>query len=178
MFGISGVGKTWLLSEVAARTGATHLQASALIKGGLGDIGLSSEELRLAGGDRILANQRLLIAMFDRVTGGGAARLVLFDGHLLIDTDGGLVEIPLSVVAAVRPQFLIHIEAEVGLIGARRAADVLRNRPMREPDVLAAQQSRSIEVCRKYAEALNVPMRQVDSGDVDGVVAICRGLEA
>lgn len=67
VFGISGVAKSRLVGEVTARIpGSLHLQGSALIKQGLADPTVSSEELRQASGDRIIARQRILIAMFSR----------------------------------------------------------------------------------------------------------------
>ena len=94
VFGISGVGKSWLVSEVAARIpGCLHLQGSALIKQGLADPSVSSEELRCSGSNRIVANQRILVAMFDRALSEHTGGLVLFDGHLLVDssTTPGLI---------------------------------------------------------------------------------------
>ena len=173
VFGISGVGKSWMIGEVAARiAGTLHLQGSALIKQGLADPSVSSEELRLARGDRVIANQRILIAMFKRLIAALPSSLVLFDGHLLIDTAAQMIEIPQAVIAALRPEFLVHVEAEPPLIAARRHGDTSRKRPTWDIDTLAAHQARSRELCQAYGRRLGIPMEIVGSGDVDKLAAI------
>jgi adenylate kinase len=178
VFGISGVGKSWLVGEVAARIpGTLHLQGSALIKQGLADPSVSSEVLRLASGDSIIGNQRILIAMFNRVIAAHPSSLVLFDGHLLIDTAAQMIEIPQAVITALRPKLLVHVEAEPTLIAAHRNGDTSRTRPARDIDTLAAHQNRSRDLCQTYERLLNIPMHIVGSGDVDGLAAICRSLD-
>jgi adenylate kinase len=111
VLGISGVGKSRMVADVTARIpGALHLQGSALIKLGLADPGVSSEELRRSGGDAILANQRVLVEMFGRAVSEHKGNLVLFDGHLVIDTDAGLVEVPQTVISALHPCALVHVD--------------------------------------------------------------------
>lgn len=177
VFGISGVGKSWLVGEVVSRiSGSLQLQGSALIKEGLADPSLSSDELRSTSGDRILANQRILIAMFNRALAEQSSRLVLFDGHLLIDTEAGLIEVPEAVIAALRTALLVHVEAEPTLIAARRHGDASRKRPARDIDTLAAQQARSRDLCQSYGHLLNIPMHVAGSGDVDALVAISQSL--
>lgn len=173
VFGISGVGKSWLVSEVASRVpGCLHLQGSALIKQGLSDPSVSSEELRRSSGDRLVANQRILTAMFDRAVSEHTGSVVLFDGHLLIDTGPEMIEVPQTVIAALHPAVLVHVEAEPALIVGRRLADVSRQRPARDIDTLAAQQNRSRNLCLAYARGQSIPMRIVRSGDVGGLTAL------
>ena len=157
VFGISGVGKTTAIRKwLEGREDALHLQASALIKQGLADPVLDSEVLRRSAGDRVLANQDLLIEMFGRAVAASAARLVIFDGHLVIDTDERLVEIPLSVIAALRPRMLLHIEQTPETIAERRRDDTSRNRPVRALDILEQQQARSRSLCQTYGKRLSV----------------------
>lgn len=175
VFGISGVGKSWLVGEVAARIPRTlHLQGSALIKQGLADPSMSSEELRRASGDRIVANQRILIAMVNRAVAEHPSSLVLFDGHLLIDTPAEMIEIPLEVIAALQLKLLVHVEAEPTQIAARRHGDAFRTRPARDIDTLAAHQNRSRDLCKAYGCHLGIPIHIVVSGDVDRLAAVCR----
>lgn len=167
VFGISGVGKSWLVGEVAARIpGTLHLQGSALIKQGLADPSVSSEELRRASGDHIIANQRILIAMFNREIAEHTSRLVLFDGHLLIDTAAQTIVIPQEVISALRPKLLIHVEAEPTLIANRRRDDTSRTRPMHDNHTLVAHQNRSRDLCQAYGRRLGIPMEIVASSDV------------
>jgi adenylate kinase len=175
VFGISGVGKSRLIGEVAARIpGSLHLQGSALIKQGLADPTVSSEELRLASGDRIIARQRILIAMFNRAIAKHPSSLVLFDGHLLIDTETELIEVPQAVIAALRLAVLVHVEGDASLIAARRNADTERIRPVRDIDTLSAHQARSQRLCQDCVLRLGVPIRIVGSGDVGGFAELCR----
>ena len=138
---------------------------------------MSSEELRLASGDRIIANQRILIAMFNRVATAHPSSLVLFDGHLLIDTAAQLIEVPQGVIAALRPRLLVHVEAEPTLIATRRRGDTSRTRPALHMDTLAAHQDRSRDLCHAHKRRLNIPMQIVGSSDVEGLVAICQSLD-
>lgn len=173
VFGISGVGKSWLVGEVAVRIpGTLHLQGSVLIKQGLADSAVSSEELRLASGDRILTNQRILIAMFNRVIAVQPSKLVLFDGHLLIDTAAETIAIPQEVIAALKPRLLVHVEAEPALIATRRYGDTSRTRPVRDSHTLAAHQNRSRDLCQEIGQGLGITMEVVNSGDVDKLAAI------
>ena len=175
VFGISGVGKSWLVSEVAARIpGTLHLQGSALIKQGLADSFVSSEELRRASGDRIIANQRILIAMFNRAIAEHPSSLVLFDGHLLIDTEAELIEVPQAMIAALRPVVLVHVEVDALLLAARRNADIERQRPVRDIDTLAAHQARSRRLCQDFALGLGIPMHIIGSGEVGRFAELCR----
>jgi adenylate kinase len=175
VFGISGVGKSWLVHQVASRLpGALHLQGSTLIKQGLADPAVSSEELRRASGDEIIANQKVLIAMFNRALSEHIGNLVLFDGHLLIDTEHSLVEVPQSAVAALHPTLLVHVEADPMLIAARRHDDKTRARPKRDIATLAEHQTRSRDLCQAYAQALSILVNVVTSGDVDSLAASCQ----
>ena len=175
VFGISGVGKSRLVGEVAARNpGTLHLQGSALIKQGLADPFVSSEELQRASGDSIIANQRILIAMFNRAIAKPPSSLVLFDGHLLIDTEAELVEVPQAVIAALRLAVLVHVEADPLLIAERRKADMERQRPLRDIDTLAAHQARSRRLCQNFALWLGIPMHIIGSGEEGQLAALCR----
>lgn len=175
IFGISGVGKSRLVGQVAARIPHTlHLQGSALIKQGLADPSVSSEELRRASGDRIIANQRILIAMVNRAIAEHPSRLVLFDGHLLIDTPAEIIEVQREVIAALQLKLLVHVEAEPTQIAARRHGDAYRTRPDRDIATLAAHQNRSRDLCKAYGCLLGIPMHIVESGDVDRLAEVCR----
>lgn len=178
VFGISGVGKSWLVGEVAARIpGTLHLQGGALIKQGLAGPSVSSEMLRRASGDRIIAGQRILIAMFNRELAEHPSSIVLFDlfdGHLLIDTETELIEVPQAVIAALSTAILVHVEADASLIAARRNADTQRKRPVRDIVTLAAHQALSRRLCQDCALTLGIPMHIIGSSDVGGLAALCR----
>ena len=175
VFGISGVGKSRLVSEVAERVpGCLHLQGSALIRQGLSDPSVSLEELRCSSSDRIIANQRILTVMFARAVSKHIGSLVLFDGHLVIDTGPELIEVPRTIIAALQPAILVHVEAKPSLIVTYRQTDESKKRPARDIDTLAAQQTRSRNLCQACAHGQSIPMLIVRSGDVDGLAALCQ----
>lgn len=157
VLGLSGVGKTTLIKEACKQIdGVLHVQASALIKADCADPSVTSEALRTCSGDQVLANQKILVAMFARAVAETDAKVVIFDGHLIIDTDAEVIEIPPDVIAALRPSVLVHVEAAPEVIAERRRADESRKRPRRSVDVLARQQARSGELCQLYASELGV----------------------
>lgn len=178
VFGISGVGKSCLVAQVGAKIpNSLHLQSSALITEGLADPEISSEHLRRSSGDRILANQRILIEMFDRAMAAKPAGLVLFDGHLVIDTDASLIEVPQEVISGLRPALLVHVEDDPSSIASRRQSDPVRIRPTRSDDFLDACQSQSRRLCEAYSSDLKIPMHVLRSGDVSGLIATCSALQ-
>lgn len=92
LVGLSGVGKSTLLGEIARSVPFCHFQASNLIKAERArstSRETSSEELRLGP---VLDNQALLISSFTRAT-RDVVGLVVFDGHIIIDGLFGLTEI-------------------------------------------------------------------------------------
>jgi len=177
VFGLSGVGKTRLIKAASeGLDGVLHLQASALIKEGLADASVTSEALRRSSGDQVLANQQVLLTMFERSVAAKASKLVVFDGHLIIDTDAEIIEIPLDVIAGLRPSALVHVEAPREVVVKRRRQDEKRTRPDRTPAVLGIQQERSREVCRQHAAALGIDMQILDDDAHGRLAALCRAL--
>ena len=158
VFGISGVGKTTLIQAALKDVpGGLHLEASALIKQGLADPAMDSDQLRQAGGERVLANQQILVTMFQRSAGMRPASVVVFDGHLVIDVEERLVEIPEDVIAALGPRMLVHVEDDPALISRRRKGDPSRSRAQRSAEALSLHQHASRRLCAKYGIALDVP---------------------
>jgi len=155
VFGISGVGKSTLISEARKDVPESlHLQASALIKGGLRDSATSSESLRCRPSGEIRTNQDILVDSFWRSVRSEPQTLVIFDGHLVIDTGKELVEIPQEVIASLRPSLMVHVEDDVSKIAARRAQDRRRVRPVRCEETLEQHQRLSRRLCETYASAL------------------------
>lgn len=155
--GVSGVGKSTVLRELSKRMPIRHLQASDLIKAEQARLqreSSTSEELRAGP---ILDNQALLLNGFNHAV-EGCSNLIAFDGHVLIDTNDGLIEIPSSVFKSLN---CCHIAVLVDLpskISLRRANDSMRVRPSRSPAEIREQQARLVELSKQIAGELGVPV--------------------
>lgn len=155
LVGLSGVGKSTLLRHIAADIEFTHLEASQLIKSEL-QLQMksrTSEELRKGN---IAGNQHLLISGFQRAVGTRPGPFVV-DGHVLIDTDTGIVEIASSVFEALGVELFCFVQAAPEQIVEQRLADAQRSRPNRTADEIAAQQDLGLIVCGRIARRLGVP---------------------
>lgn len=177
VFGISGVGKTSTIRRAYAdQDDVLHLQGSSLIKQGLADASISPENLRRSDGCRVNDNQALLIEMFRGAITTTPSRMIVFDGHALIDTDTALIEIPAVVIKALHPTMVVHVEDDPLMIVLRRQEDPGRARPVRSAEVLADHQSRSRRICGSYSRELSVPMHVVQSGDLEEMRAACQSM--
>jgi len=168
VFGISGVGKSWLVSRLAERRGMRHVQAGELLrleKEKIEGRSTSAEELRKGA---VLDNQTLLLRAFEKAC-AAEPRDVLFDGHSVVDTDTGLVEVPVSVIKGLGPKGIVFVSSEPREIAARRFADSSRMRPQRSINELAAQQEVALRVCKNYSLSLNISCFIVASGDLEGL---------
>ena len=175
VFGLSGIGKTTLIKKaLEAVPGTLHLEASALIKQGLADAEMESEWLRRAGGERVLANQQILVEIFQREIGIRPGSVVAFDGHLVIDAEDRLVEIPRDVIAALGPQVLVHVEEIPEAIRWRRLADPSRRRPERSAEVLGGHQATSRRLCSEYSRVLGVEMHTLRPSSVKDLAKIMK----
>lgn len=167
VFGISGVGKSTLISEARrAVPSSLHLQASALIKDGLRNPESTSESLRRRPGGQIRSNQDILVDSFWRAVNSQSCPVVVFDGHLVIDTDRELVEIPQKVIEELMPSVMVHVEDDVATIAIRRAQDQNRVRPVRSAEALAQHQRLSRKLCESYASAMGTELVVYQSDDV------------
>jgi adenylate kinase len=164
VFGISGVGKSWLISRFANTKDFAHLQASQLLrsaKSALEDKNITAEDLRRG---TVLDNQALLISSFKSCR-SIENRNIIFDGHNLVDTGGVLIEIPVDVVEAIDPAGIILVWADPAVIADHRRADANRSRPVCSLAELEKHQARSDVLARSHANYLRVPFHRVQSGD-------------
>jgi adenylate kinase len=110
--------------------------------------------------------------MFDRAVAASHAGMIVFDGHLIIDTDVEIVEIPLEVIAATRPAVMVHVEAAPEAIAYRRCHDRTRTRPERTATVLAEQQHRSRDLCHRLAATLGIAAHIIQDGSAEALSRI------
>ncbi|WP_296020650.1 ATP-binding protein [uncultured Agrobacterium sp.] len=120
--GISGVGKSTFLRSAAKKIPFQHLTAGSLI-----GVARDSERDRLRL-QNIDENQRLLVAGFEMAK-NSTKKLVVIDGHVIIDAGDGLQEINASVFAALGVGAIVHLEAEASQILTNREGDESRDRP-------------------------------------------------
>jgi len=166
VLGLSGVGKSTLVGLAATQRNLIHLSASDLIKARLAH---SSEELRTGA---VLDNQALMLSEFgDLVTAAGDMPVV-FDGHSIIDTPAGLLDIPLAVFQAINPAAIVYIAADPTLIQQRRHGDSGRVRPERSADDLAKHQELALARARYFAAELGIPFHILTSDSVDALIAL------
>lgn len=173
VLGLSGVGKSSLIRRAAETRIVLHLAASDLIKAGLARRAehATSEELRKGA---VLDNQQLLLEEFKLAISGTDHELVIFDGHNVIDTPMGLLEIPSGVLSQLRPDLVIFVEDDPAHITARRTADIARTRPPRTPQELALHQALAKSNAETLAANLAIPFHAVRSGDAGALlVALC-----
>jgi adenylate kinase len=167
VFGLSGVGKSWIISRYASIANVAHIQANQLMrdaKAALVAREVTSEDLRRGP---VLDNQSLLTDAFAKVL-STEARPVIFDGHCLVDVGEQPIEIPVDVIRRLRPSGIVLVRAPAGEIVKRRERDTSRKRPVRTADALAAQQDRCVAICTVYAEHLGLKFEQVLAGDERG----------
>jgi adenylate kinase len=167
VFGLSGVGKTWLIAGYARAHAVAHIQASQVLRDAKSAIlgaAVSSEELRTGP---VLDNQQLLITGFAAVR-ANAVLPIIFDGHCVIDSGSHLVEIPVDVIRLLAVSGLVFIRSEAQAIVEKRRGDKTRIRPVRTPEEILAHQQRAICLCEEYASDLNLNLYIVEASDERG----------
>jgi adenylate kinase len=156
LVGLSGVGKSTRLKDVRRGLVFEHLQAGDLIKAEReerqGKL-VAHDVLREANIDD---NQALLISGFLRYA--PEEGLIVLDGHTVIDTPDGLVEISPSVFSAIDVSRFVVLVDDAEKIASRRLSDRRRTRPFRSPEELAEHQERSVLAAYRAALALRVPL--------------------
>lgn len=173
VFGISGVGKTRLIQRAKEQLmPALTWRASEMI-GEARQIS-NSEDLRRLPVNELQASQELIVTGFTARRRANPDELVILDAHSVIDADSGLLEIEIDVVARLYPAGLIHVADTAAHIQQRRDADLAHPRPARNVVQLDYYQKRSLDMCRRYSEALLVPLVEVISGDEQAFVRAVR----
>ena len=155
MFGVSGVCKTTLISEITRREPAwQRASAGSFIEQYRPEVGHDS--LRMLSTDAIRDNQEAI------VRGLAALRTLipfslLADGHVLIDSGREFVEISLDVIRRLALDAVVFISDAPEQIAQRRQADTDRNRAERSYDDIDQEQSHACEIAERYARELGIP---------------------
>jgi adenylate kinase len=157
LLGLSGVGKSTMLTRIVGKTAFRHLQASQLIKDELARISAlhaSSEELRTGA---VSCNQQLLVSAFKREAATDTGCIVI-DGHSVIDTPNGLLTIPPETFARIGVAYVVVLQDATIRIAERRLADTSRVRPQRSLQQLTEHQARSLEAAAEIGLHLKCPV--------------------
>lgn len=166
VFGVSGVGKTSLISRAVQREDTLlHVQASELIRRGLTGPAPSSELLQNSGRDKIIDNQSILIRMFKNVRRSNPDKLIVLDAHSVVDTGDQIVRIPVAVIHDLQLDHLIFMRSSPDKIVDQRKRDQGRTRPKRTIAEIASMQCQALDVCQEYASQLRLPLSIVSARD-------------
>lgn len=170
--GLSGVGKSFLI-EKAKRdiTSIVHFSAGALIKKYFAE--MDRDQLRLLNPNAVLQNQYVLIEQFNQELGYlSGPSLILFDAHMIIDSDDRITEIPFDIFFKLTPSQIIFLYEEPNIIIERRKKDALRIRPTRSIDQIEKQQDLSLAMAEDYACRLSIPFTSLKSSDKNSLSKI------
>lgn len=153
LVGLSGVGKSTIISKIPSQIKFQSLSASKLIKDQK-EAYTNHDELRF---HNINDNQSLLIDGFKQVRDSSLGTTIL-DGHTAIETPNGLVELPTSVFEAMSIGHFVFLIEKEELIFERRANDQFRKRSTATQAELFEIQKRALEITTRIALELRIPM--------------------
>lgn len=171
LLGISGVGKTTFLRKLLESLQFQQLQASALIKEGreiAENAPIDIDSLRSADIDQ---NQKYLTAGFVQAVDPDA-KIVILDGHSVIDTPNGLVPIEAVVFSQLGIKGVIFLADDPAQVILRRQGDLTRNRPVRDLSDLTKYQDISLLNSVKICRELMVPLIVVNNDQCESVIKL------
>lgn len=170
VFGISGVGKTTFINAlIAKQPNWLHISAGTLLQGRLMHVARDALRVRSEGG--VLANQEIIVHGLSTWRQRTECDAAFFDGHLLIDSDTAVVEIPCDVIRRLELDAIIFLHGEASEIAQRRASDTSRARAFRSKEQLAAEQRKAMNLAQRFSEDLRIPLFVVCSDDAADVEA-------
>jgi adenylate kinase len=176
--GLSGVGKSTLLARLKNTVPMQILQASALIKEARMSTdgeAITLDALRAVDLDE---NQLLLAEGFARRV-DLAARLIVLDCHVVIETPDRLVRIDPRVYSAMEVRVFLYLEDEPEEIARRRKNDTTRQRPVTATENIGLVQVEAIRHARAIAAALNIPLYiHRPAGEEDAITKLLRSYQA
>jgi adenylate kinase len=165
VLGISGVGKTFLIKQLASRrpelswtSGGTLLERANAI---------TRDDLRLAQKSTIIMNQEIIRRSFVDFVSASEATVILFDGHCVINSGSELVPIPASVFKDLGIDRIAFVYDDPGLIQSRRVSDQSRNRAIQTVEEIAFEQDFARTTCAAIVQELQIPSCQVSNADIE-----------
>lgn len=164
--GVSGVGKSTFITSLQNSQNFQYLSASDLIKDEKkiqSQQNISNDELRHVDIDD---NQQLLISGFLRAR-DSAAEIIVLDGHTIVDTPNGLVEIPAEVFRSVEVSKFIFLIEAAEIIAERRASDGSRKRPNLPIKEIQRHQNHALAITAKIALKLRIPLILITSDQIE-----------
>ena len=167
--GISGVGKSTIISKLREQLVFQHLQASTLIKEErhrLDRHKFDQDALRIANIDD---NQLLLISNFHRMR-DPEAEIIILDGHTIIDTPNGFIPIHLEVFKELGVMRFIFLADSIQKILAHREADSQRNRPQLTITELEDYQQKALVHGANIAIELGVTLTVITPEQVEELI--------
>jgi len=158
--GVSGVGKGYTAKKYCELKPSTiHLVASDILKA---ELKQEKETLRASQKDKLENNQKILVKAFKRSLEKLPSDIaVIFDCHMLIDNNHGLVQIPLHVFKDTNISQMVFIYDAPSVILERRKSDIGRVRPERSESDIEAQQAKALKIAKSYAAQLNIPINVI-----------------
>jgi len=162
LVGLSGVGKSRLISSIQDDIEFQTLSASNLIKAEK-EVGTDHDDLK---NHDIKDNQRLLIDGFKRAKANNNQDITVLDGHTIIETPNGLIEISSDVFKEIGIKHFIFLVEDPEIILERRAKDSSRKRSVASLAELVEYQRRALEITTKIALELRVPVTVITSDNV------------
>jgi adenylate kinase len=163
LVGISGVGKTTFLKNLASELTFQHLTAGTLISEGKSLERADRDKLRLSN---INENQKLLILGFHHARNPNIP-FVVMDGHVIIHGAEGLETIGSHVFEALGIDAMMHLVAHPQRILENRLKDAGRARPVLSEKELEEHQNSSFFAAQKVCETLNIPCVKVSTSEID-----------
>ncbi|MEX5578271.1 ATP-binding protein [Pseudophaeobacter sp. A-200-2] len=164
--GISGVGKTTFLRRLRGRIPFQHLTGGSLISKARETPQADRDSIRISNLDE---NQRLLVQGFKQER-DPAEKLVIMDGHVIIDTAEGICDIPTEVFECLGVNLMVHLDADPATIVKNRAGDKERKRPVYSADVVFEHQERSRMRAKTIATELGIKFVGVTHEDMNALL--------
>jgi len=169
--GISGVGKTTFVCQLAKIVDFQNVTAGSLIAMAREARPETRDTIRHADLDE---NQRFLIEGFAHMR-NQRANSVIMDGHVVIDNGQRLSKVPWEVFKALDISVMVHFEATPKNIFANRDQDLSRSRPLYPLTLLKRHQEISRSHAKNIADMLGIDFYIITRDDVDRMAAILVG---